>query len=139
MFDQQPTRKRRFKPAWTDQDRDGAARVIQKSYLGAVHRRHVQRHLRMQERLRGGPDQYYNFEIDGKRYRFADVSTCWLRPENQYRKFVVMIAVNPVFDQFILVRGSLRPTAPSRACDGRRARSRCAANPFRCAFCSTPR
>ena len=67
----------------------------------------------------------YNFEVDGVRYRFAEVSTCGLRPDNMYRKFVVQIAVNPVFDQFILVRGSLRPTAPSRACDGRRARSLC--------------
>ena len=139
MFDHQPTRKRRFKPAWSDADRDGAARLIQTTYRGAVERREIQRVLRMQERLRGVHDVKYNFEVDGVRYRFAEVSTCGLRPDNMYRKFVVQIAVNPVFDQFILVRGSLRPTAPSRACDGRRARSLCAANPFRCAFCSTPR
>ena len=96
--------KRRFKPTFTDKDRDLAARMIQKSYRGALDRREIQRVLRMKERMNGGRPEPYNFVVDGVKYQFAEKSLCGLGVDNPYRKFVVQIAVNPVFDQFILAR-----------------------------------
>ena len=77
------TSKRRFHPQFTEIDQDGAARLIQKTYRGALDRRDIQRRLRIQERLKGGPEKPWNFEIDGVRYMFAERALCGLTPQNR--------------------------------------------------------
>lgn len=95
--------KRRFVPQYSDETRLSAALAIQTAYRGAIDRRHIQRILQLAKRMRGDPDVCFNFVVDGKKYQFAESSLCWLRTDNSLRKFVVQIAVNPVFDTFILI------------------------------------
>ena len=87
IFDSAPGQhsnsKRRFHPQFTPTDQDAAARLIQKTYRGALDRRDIQRRLRIQERLKGGPEKPWNFEIDGVRYMFAERALCGLTPQNR--------------------------------------------------------
>ena len=75
--------QRRSHPQFTPTDQDAAARLIQKTYRGALDRREIQRRVRIQESLKGGPEKPWNFEIDGVRYMFAERALCGLTPQNR--------------------------------------------------------
>ena len=139
----QPKRPPRFRAQYTDADREDAAQIIQGAWHCANARREFQRQAQKEKREAVIVEDW-NFEVDGKRFLFAESSLCCMSPKNKLRQFVASIACHPVFDGFILVRRARprsrarpprRPRAsrPSRArVASRRVASRsCASSPTR--------
>ena len=139
----QTKRTPRFRAQYSDADREEAAQIIQGAWHCAHARREFERRTRKEKREAPKVEKW-NFEVDGKRFLFAESSLCCMSPQNSLRKFVASIACHPVFDGFILVRRARprsrarpprRPRAsrPSRArVASRRVASRsCASSPTR--------